>query len=66
MSKKVTLDAAGTAATVADATFGDIFSTVFSTDSAVTGVYGLAQKGLILVAGMAGQEFRRSGSLKFW
>lgn len=57
-SKKVTLDAAGTAATVADATLTDVFTTVVSTDSTVTGVYGLLQKAGLFVAGMALQNNR--------
>lgn len=66
MSKKVTVAADGASATVADATLSDIGTTVFATDSALTGTYGLAQKAGLVVAGMAAQEFRRSGSLKFW
>lgn len=58
MSKKVTLNAAGDAATVADATIGDIFTTLVSTDSAVTGMYGLAQRAGLFVAGMATQNVR--------
>lgn len=57
-SKKVTLNAAGDAATVADATVGDIFTTLVSTDSAVTGMYGLAQRAGLFVAGMATQNSR--------
>lgn len=58
MSKKVTLNAAGDAATVTNATIGDIFSTLVSTDSAVTGMYGLGQRALIFVGGMAAQNVR--------
>lgn len=58
MSKKVTLNAAGDAATVAEATIGDIFSTMISTDSAVTGVYGLGQRAALFVGGMAVQNMR--------
>jgi len=57
-SKKITLNAAGDAATIADATMGDIFSTVLSSDSAVTGMYGLAQKAGLVVAGMVVQNQR--------
>jgi len=57
-SKKLTLNAAGDAATVADATISDIFTTAISMDSAVTGLYGLAQKGLLFVGGMVVQNAR--------
>lgn len=58
MSKKVTLSADGATATVAEATIGDIFTTVFSTDSAVTGAYGLVQRAGLFVGGMAAQNYR--------
>lgn len=57
-SKKVTLSADGTTATVADATIGDIFSTVISSSESVTGIYGLAQKAALVVGGMAIQNMR--------
>lgn len=65
MSKLITLNAAGDAASVADATFGDIFTTVLSTESAVTGTYGLVQKALLVAAGMAGQNYRLGRGLNF-
>lgn len=65
MSKKVTLDAAGTAATVVDATIGDVFSTMLSTDSAVTGMYGLAQKAALVAGGMAVQNYRLGRGINF-
>jgi hypothetical protein len=65
MSKKVTLDAAGTAATVVDATIGDVFTTILSTDSAITGMYGLAQKAVLVAAGMAGQNYRLGRGINF-
>lgn len=58
MSKKVTLSADGTTATVANATFGDILTTAVSTDSAVTGMYGLIQRGAFLLTGMVVQNVR--------
>lgn len=58
MSKKVTLSADGATATVADATIGDIFSTALSTDSALTGMYGLTQRAGLFIAGMATQNVR--------
>lgn len=62
MSKKVTLAADGLTATVSDATIGDIGSTLISTDSAVTGVYGLAQKALLVGGGMMVNSYRLRGS----
>lgn len=63
MSKKITLSADGASATVADATLSDIASTLVSTDSVVTGAYGLIQKGLLVVAGMGVQNYRLTGSM---
>jgi hypothetical protein len=57
-SKKVTLSADGATATVTDATLTDIFTTAISTDSAITGMYGLAQKAGLFVGGMALQNSR--------
>jgi len=65
MSKKITLAADGLTATVADATIGDIFTTVLSTDSGVTGVYGFTQKALLVAAGMAGQNYRMGRGINF-
>lgn len=62
-SKKVTLSADGTTATVVDATLGDIVSTLLSTDSTVTGLYGLTQRAGLFIAGMAVQNKRVGGSL---
>lgn len=62
MSKLIKLDAEGKAATVADATIGDIFTTIVSTDSAVTGIYGLGQRAALVVAGMAVNSFRLRGT----
>lgn len=66
MSKIVKLDAAGTAATVADAKLGDILSTLISTDSAVTGMYKLLQSVLLVTAGMSVQSFRDGKGLFGW
>jgi hypothetical protein len=57
-SKLVTLSADETTATVADATMGDIVSTLISSNSAVTGVYSYIQKAGVFVAGMAVQNNR--------
>lgn len=58
MSKIVTLSADGATATVANAKAMDIVTTAVSTNSAVTGTYGLIQRGLLLVGGMAIQNNR--------
>lgn len=65
-SKKITLSADGATATVATATASDILTTAISTDSAVTGLYGLVQKAGLVVAGMAVQNNRVTGSFAFW
>lgn len=62
MSKKLVLAADGATATVAEATISDIFTTAISTDTAVTGTYGLVQKALLLVGGMAIQSKRKLGT----
>lgn len=58
VSKKIVLSADGATATVADATITDVFTSVISTNEAVTGLYGLAQKAGLFVAGMAVQNNR--------
>lgn len=63
MSKKLTLNADGSAATVAPANISDIFTTALSTESAVTGMYGLVQKGLLFVGGMVVQNSRLGNGL---
>jgi hypothetical protein len=62
VSKKVTLSADGATATVAVATAADILTTAISTTESLTGVYGLAQKALLFVGGMAVQNRRVNGS----
>lgn len=62
MSKKIVLAANGATATVAEASISDIFTTAISTDTAVTGTYGLVQKGLLLVGGMMIQSKRKLGT----
>lgn len=66
MSKKVTLSVDETSATVTDATIGDIFTTILSSNSAVTGVYGFVQKVGLAVGGAAVQNQRVRGNMKFW
>lgn len=58
MSKLLTLSADETTATVADATIGDIFTTVIDQNKSVTGLYGLAQRAGLVVVGMAAQNMR--------
>lgn len=58
VSKKIVLSADGATATVADATMTDILTTAISTSEAVTGMYGLAQKAGLVLAGMAYQNNR--------
>lgn len=58
MSKKITLSADEKTATVADATVGDIFTTILSTDSSVTGMYAFAQRALLVAGGMVVQNVR--------
>lgn len=52
--------------TAADATIGDIFTTVFKTNEAVVGMHGLAQRGALLVGGMMGQSVLSGQGVKFW
>lgn len=58
MSKKIVLSADGANATVTDAVLLDIITTLISTDSAVTGTYGLVQKVALFVGGMSVQANR--------
>lgn len=67
-SQKVTVVKANDGALTAtreDAVFADLFTTLFSSDQAVTGVMGFGQKAALVVTGMAIQEYRRSGSVRF-
>lgn len=50
----------------AEATVGDIFTTAFSTSEAIVGVHGLAQRALLVTAGMAGQSLLAGQGMKFW
>lgn len=61
-SKTVTQTAEG--ATTADATISDIFTTVFSTEKAVTGVYGVLQKVLLVGTGMVVESKMRAKTFK--
>lgn len=66
MSHKITVvPGAGTApatAVVEEAKILDIITTALSTDSAVTGTYGLMQKAALFIGGMAVQSKRKLGS----
>lgn len=66
MSSKVVVTPATStnpaSATVTEAKMMDIFTTALSTDSAVTGTYGLIQKAGLFVAGMSVQSKRKTGS----
>lgn len=63
VSKKIVLSADGATATVANAEIMDTVTTLFSTNEAVTGLLGLAQKVGLVLAGMAAQSYRKTGSL---
>lgn len=64
VSKFVQVDAAGAviAASTRDATLSDIFTTAISSDSAITGPYGLMQKAGLVVTGMSINAKRLRGS----
>lgn len=49
-------------ASIEEANLADIVTTVFSNDQALTGTYGLVQKGLLVVGGMSLQSQRIRGS----
>lgn len=65
MSKKITLAADGTTATVTDAEMFDIVGTAFSTNTALTGSYKLIQMGLVAAGGAALQNYRLGRGLNF-
>lgn len=52
MSKKLTINAAEDAVTIETATVGDMLTTLISTDTVLTGTYGLVQKLGLLGGGM--------------
>lgn len=62
MSKKVTIVPGANGASTAvveEAQIIDILTTAISTDSAVTGTYGLLQKAALFMGGMAVQSKRK-------
>lgn len=61
-SKKIVLSADETTATVTTADLGDIFTTMFSANSAVTGFYKYAQLGVAGAIGGAVQKKVDTGS----
>lgn len=65
MSKLVTLSADEATATVAAATLTDVFTTVVSTNSAITGMYGFIQKAGLVAVGMAIQNNRLGRGFNF-
>lgn len=52
-------------ATAAPAEMLDVVSTLFSTNSAVTGMYGLIQRGGLFAAGMATQSKLKNNTFNF-
>lgn len=52
-------------ATAEDATLIDTITTLFSTNSALTGMYGLLQRGGLFVGGMAVQSKLKTNSFNF-
>lgn len=62
MSKLVTLSGDENTATVADATLGDIFTTILSSNKALTGTYGFVQKAGLVAVGMSVNSYRLRGS----
>jgi len=61
MSKKITLKNDNTTV-VEDASAFDIVSTVISTDTTLTGTYGLLQKAGLVVIGMVVQSKRKQNT----
>lgn len=64
MSTSKTVTQTDTGATAVDATISDIFTTVFSTEKAVTGVYGVLQKVLLVGTGMVVESKMRAKTFK--
>lgn len=63
MSKLVTVAADGAnTAVVADATLTDVFSSLLSTDKAITGMYKYLQVGIVGLATAAYMNKRHTGS----
>lgn len=64
MSTSKTVTQTDTGATAEDATVADIFTTIFSTEKAVTGVYGVLQKVLLVGTGMVVESKMRARTFK--
>lgn len=65
MSKVITVPATG-APTAEDAKLSDMFSTLLSTDKALTGTYGLLQKAALFGAGMVAQNYRNGNGINIF
>lgn len=63
MSKKIIVNAEGVP-TATDAKLVDVLTTVLSSDTALTGTYGLAQKALLVAAGMSIESKMRADTFK--
>lgn len=61
-SKKLTLNA-DNSVTVTDPTLADVATSLIDSNVALTGAYGLLQKGLLAFAGASAQNYRLTGSL---
>lgn len=61
MSKLITVDANGVP-TAADAKLMDVVTSVVSTNTALTGTYGLIQKVSLVALGMSAQSKRKLGT----
>lgn len=66
MGKKITLNDNGTTATVEEATVGDVVTSVFDGDVALTGGHKYAQLAIAGVVGAVVQNYRVRGSVQFW
>lgn len=66
MGKKITLNTEETAATVAEATLTDVFTTVLDQNVVLTGMHKYGQLALAAAAGAAVQNYRVRGSVQFW
>jgi len=67
-SKHITLGGTDDAptATITTATIGDMFTSLFSSNEAVTGFLGMGQKALLVGAGMVAQSVRMGGGVNIF
>lgn len=61
-NKKVTVNETTGVVTVVEATLGDVVSTLFNSDEAVTGAYALLQKALIIGGAAMFANAKHTGS----